>query len=259
MIKRINPPLKWAGGKRWLVPHIQKYFLPYINTHRLVEPFAGGLAVALGLAPKRALLNDINPHLINFYIHLQKGISLDSTFKNDSKLFYELRDEFNKTKIESKRAAQLFYYLNRTCFNGLCRFNNKGEFNVPFGRYKKIDFNKDLGKFKHYLKCWRFKCGGFEEIKIQKNDFLYVDPPYDVQFTQYSKDGFNWEDQKRLVRWLAKLKTPMIVSNQATTRILKLYKSADFRVTVLEAPRRISADGNRKPAQEMLAYKNITI
>ena len=137
----LRPPLKWAGGKRWQVPHLRPIWAAHAH-RRLVEPFCGGLAVALGLAPDRALLNDLNPHLIAFYTWLQRGLRVDLPMRNDEGLFYQHRDRFNRLLASGKggnrEAAALFYYLNRTGFNGLCRFNRTGEFNVPFGRYARI-------------------------------------------------------------------------------------------------------------------------
>jgi DNA adenine methylase Dam len=136
----LKPPLKWAGGKRWLVPHLLPFW--QANSHRrLVEPFVGGLAVTLGLQPHRALLNDINPHLISFYRWLQRGLHLTIEMRNDEALYYRQRARFNELITsglrQSEESAQLFYFLNRTSYNGLCRFNQrKGTFNVPFGRYK---------------------------------------------------------------------------------------------------------------------------
>ncbi len=132
----LKPPLKWAGGKRWLVPVLKEIWEPYSHC-RLVEPCVGGMAVTLGLKPQRALLNDINVHLINFFRWLQQGLHIDLPMENDSQCYYKYRFRFNELAalgdICSLEAAQLFYYLNRTGFNGLCRFNSKGEFNVPFG------------------------------------------------------------------------------------------------------------------------------
>ena len=139
----LKPPLKWAGGKRWLLPHIEPLWRPH-QERRYVEPFCGGLAVALGLQPRRTLLNDINPHLVNFYTQLQLGLAVTIPVRNDETLFYRHRKRFNQLVAEGKEktseAAQLFYYLNRTCFNGLCRFNRSGEYNVPFGKYRFSNF-----------------------------------------------------------------------------------------------------------------------
>src|ERR1041385_5252848 len=130
-----DPPLKWAGGKRWLVPHL----LPIWKDHshrRLVEPFCGGLAVTVSLLPERALLNDGNPHLINFYRWLARGLEVEIPMENKEAQFYIHRARFNELLRsghgQSAEAAALFYYLNRTGYNGLCRFNRSGEFNVPF-------------------------------------------------------------------------------------------------------------------------------
>src|SRR3984893_11959032 len=139
----LKPPLKWAGGKRWLLSHVEPLWRAH-QRRRYVEPFCGGLAMALGLEPQIALLNDINPHLINFYRQLQQGLQIDIETRNAEQLFYAQRHRFNQLIREQKsataEAAQLFYYLNRTCFNGLCRFNRGGEFNVSFGRHQTITY-----------------------------------------------------------------------------------------------------------------------
>ncbi len=185
----LNPPLKWAGGKRWLVPYLSKLWFPH-QSRRMVEPFVGGMAVTLGLTPHRALLNDTNPHLINFYRWLKIGLVAEIRMENDKDLFYHHRTRFNELVRsghgDSKESAQLFYYLNRTCFNGLCRFNSKGEFNVPFGKYATIGYTTDFTKYVGVLKLWELKHGDFEKIQIGPDDFIYADPPYDVQFTTYS-------------------------------------------------------------------------
>src|SRR5271154_6385849 len=141
-----KPPLKWAGGKRWLVPYLARLWRPHAS-QRLIEPLCGGLAVSLGLTPQQALINDINPHAINFYLWLKKGLCVTLKMQNEQTYFYTRRARFNQLirqgKADTKEVASLFYYLNRTCYNGLCRFNRKGEFNVPFGRYKNIAYKKD--------------------------------------------------------------------------------------------------------------------
>src|SRR6266851_1541038 len=202
-----RPPLKWAGGKRWLVPHLMRLWMPH-RARRLVEPLCGGLAVALGLMPARALLNDISPHTTNFYRHLKRGLCVTIPMRNESDLYYAHRERFNALiragATASEEAAALFYYLNRTGYNGLCRFNRKGEFN-------------------------------------------YADPPYDVEFTQYSKEQFGWAQQVRLAEWLAAHRGPVAVSNQATERIVRLYEGLGFEVERVSAPRRISCTGDRTP------------
>ncbi|GAB3583500.1 DNA adenine methylase [Hymenobacter daeguensis] len=219
------------------------------------------MGVALGLKPGQALLSDSNEHLINFYQWLQKGLVTSTDFYNEESAFYEARTQFNGLikvgEARSKKAAELFYYLNRTCFNGLCRFNSKNEFNVPFGRYKKINYTQDFSSYRLGLSKWQITCHDFEQTKVTDNDFLYVDPPYDTPFSQYGKEDFTWDDQVRLISWLNRQKVPMVITNQATARIMEAYQAAGFSITTLLAPRRIASSGNRTPALEMLATKNI--
>jgi DNA adenine methylase len=155
----LRPPLKWAGGKRWQVPYLRPLWERNIN-RRLVEPFCGGLAVTLGLSPQRALLNDINPHVINFYGWLQRGLRTSIVMTNNERRYYAHRERFNQLltdgKATSQEAAALFYYLNRTGYNGLCRFNRKGGFNVPFGRYARITYTRDFTPYRECLSDWDF-------------------------------------------------------------------------------------------------------
>lgn len=256
----LRPPLKWAGGKRWQVPHLRPLWEGQTQ-RRLVEPFCGGLAVALGLMPDRALLNDVNPHLINFYRWLQRGLVIESPMRNEEKLFYRQRARFNKLlvtgKADSREAAGLFYYLNRTGFNGLCRFNKSGEFNVPFGRYVRIGYTRDFSHYAEALRSWTFTVGDLEAVPLDRSDFVYADPPYDVEFTHYSKGGFDWADQERTAVWLSKHRGPVVLVNQATERIERLYRKLGYTVTFLDAPRRISCTGDRTPAREILGLRHL--
>jgi DNA adenine methylase len=256
----VRPPLKWAGGKRWQLPHLEPLWQPH-QARRLVEPFCGGLAVTTGLVPERALLNDVNPHVINFYHWLKRGLSISFEMKNEETHFYHARRRFNELLTsgqgDTSDAAGLFYYLNRTGYNGLCRFNSKGEFNVPFGRYTNIGYKADFTEYTQALTNWTFTNSDFEEIDLAKGDFIYADPPYDVEFTHYSKGGFGWDEQVRAAEWLSKHKGPVVLSNQATPRIVKLYRSLKFSLKFLDAPRRISCNGDRTPAPEVLAVRNL--
>lgn len=256
----LAPPLKWAGGKRWQLPHLKKYW-ERENHRRLVEPFCGGLAVTLGLCPQRALLNDINPHLINFYQWLKSGLRISIVMRYDDRLFYEYRSRFNQLletgKAGTKEAASLFYYLNRTGYNGLCRFNRGGQFNVPFGRYATVNYHCNFRSYKTLLKNWDFTTVAFDRVPVAPDDFIYADPPYDVEFTQYSKEGFGWDEQVRAAEWLAKHPGPVVLSNQATKRILTLYRKLGYKLVKLDAPRRISSNGDRRAAKEVLAIRNL--
>ena len=257
---RYRPPLKWAGGKRWQVP----YLLPLWNQHRqrrLVEPFCGALAVTWAMMPDRALVNDINPHVINFYRRLKDGLRISIRMENSERPYYAQRQRFNQLLVrgrgDSPTAVALFYYLNRTGYNGLCRFNRQGEFNVPFGRYSRISYTRDFLPYREPLAKWKFMSTDFEAVPLEPDDFVYADPPYDVEFTSYAKEGFTWDDQVRTAEWLAKHRGPVVLSNQATKRIVTLYKRLGFTLDFLRAPRMISCTGDRTPAREVLARKNL--
>ena len=255
----LRPPLKWAGGKRWLVPHLRPLWKPY-QDRRLVEPFCGGLAVTLGLRPGRALLNDINVHLINFFRWLQRGLHISLTMENDEELYYAHRDQFNmlvaEGRIDSQESAELFYYLNRTGYNGLCRFNQQGFFNVPFGKYRRST-TPGLLPYRKVFANWILHAATLGSC-VEPSDFVCADPPYDVEFTQYASAGFTWQDQVRLAQWLASHPGPVVLSNQATPRIIELYRDYGFRLRFLRGPRMISCSGDRTPALEVLAFRNLS-
>lgn len=259
----VRPLLKWPGGKRWLVPKLKELYDP---SWRLVDPFVGGASVPIGLNPKRCLVNDISPHVINLYWWLREGLDTEGDwfqpvpFKNDAETYYANRDRFNALirdgKEVTKEAALLFYYLNRTGFNGLCRFNSKGEYNVPFGKYAQINYLQDFDEYREYMD-WDLQHGDFSELELEPTDFIYADPPYDAGFTKYTQGDFTWEDQERLAKWLAAHPGPVVASNRATERIVALYKSLGFDLTEVMGPRRIAANGNRDKVPEMLATRNL--
>jgi DNA adenine methylase len=256
----LSPPLKWAGGKRWQLPYLFPLWQPHAH-RRLVEPFCGGLAVALGFRPDRALLNDANPHLINFYSWIKKGLAISIPMENDEKLFYRHRERFNDLiragKSQSKESAELFYFMNRTAYNGLCRFNSRGEFNAPFGQYKTIPYVKTFKAYRDAFADWDFAVGDFATIKLESDDFVYADPPYDVDFTAYSQGGFSWDDQERTAELLAKHRGPVVLVNQATPRIEQLYRKLGYSLHRHDAPRRISCTGDRSPVKEVFASRNL--
>lgn len=217
--------------------------------------------MALGLKPSNALLNDSNPHLVNFYKQVQSGLAVTIETDNAADQFYSHRERFNQLVTNGHsadaEAAQLFYYLNRTGYNGLCRFNRKGEFNVPFGRYKTITYRQDFYSYRSVFRKWTFRGGDLESVKLASGDFVYADPPYDVEFTTYSPGGFAWQDQVRTAELLAKHDGPVVLSNQATPRIVELYKQLGFKLQFLAGPRRISCTGDRSSAPEVLALNSL--
>ena len=261
-MQKLTSPLKWAGGKRWLVPSIWPVWARYQkNNNRLVEPFCGGISIALGLMPKEALLNDINPHLINFYNWVKEGLTISNNFENSSTAYYSYREEFNQLisngEDKSERAAELFFYLNKTCFNGLCRFNADGKFNVPFGKHENIKYNLDFSIYQKYFSQWDFSNESYKHLEFRKDDFIFADPPYDVEFRKYSKDGFEWEEQVHLAKLLSNHSGPVILCNHATDRIIALYKSLDYKLNYRQERIYIKANGDRTPANVIIATKNI--
>lgn len=260
-----QPFLKWLGGKRELVgSEIRPLYNKVKPIGRLVEPFCGSAAVALGLAPEHALLADINPHLINLFQAIQEGRFRQARYENTEADYYEARARFNdlieaglRTKTAKREAAAIFYYLNRHCFNGLIRFNAKGVFNAAYGKYKRA-WNEDPSCYRDTFTGWSFTNAGYQETLAQvlPTDFVYIDPPYDNTFSKYSKGGFDWEDQLDLAERAAALECPVVISNNGTPRIRRLYQRLGFRLKTVSVRRSISCDGNRDDALEIIATKN---
>ncbi len=265
----IRPFLKWPGGKFRLLDRI----LPHCSTvpARFVEVFAGSCAVYLNVPAKEALVNDVNPDLIALYSCLQKEGEAFARFmqgfftaENNSKENYlYLRSAFNAGRDARVRAA-IFLYLNRHGYNGLVRYNRKGLFNVPFGRYKTPAFPaKALDDFLDKLAVTktRFVCQDFRTVfaGLEKGDVVYCDPPYvplstTASFTTYSGTAFTAKDQEDLARLAEAAYTDrgatVLVSNHDTAHIRTLYKRA--HIIPFEVQRFISCK-ERKRAPELLA------
>jgi DNA adenine methylase len=177
----------------------------------------------------------------------------------DQRVYYENRSKFNalcaQREFWTREGALLFYYLNRCCYNGLCRFNRQGFFNSPFGRHKNVELRRDFHIYKDALAGWELYYGDFSTLPLQADDFVYADPPYDVEFTQFTPKDFTWHDQVRLATWLAAHPGPVVTSNSSTQRIIDLYRGVGFDVYTVYAPRAISCNGDRDPALEILAFK----
>jgi DNA adenine methylase len=259
--------LKWAGGKYRLLSRI----LPNLPAgNRLVEPFVGSGAVFLNTHYSSYLLNDLNSDLITLYNVLIKErtsfISYVQTFFNDKnnseKRYYQFREQFNSSTDPLERSA-LFIYLNRHGYNGLCRYNSKGEFNVPFGRYKKLNFPEEqLLAFAANSPKAKFINQSFEKVFAQtkKGDVIYCDPPYAPlseakHFTKYSAREFTHQDQEKLAHLAIEYSQkgiPVIISNHDTPFTRKIYHGAKFEKFSVQ--RVISCDSaNRTPAKELLA------
>ena len=212
--KLIAPFLKWVGGKRQLMPAI-KELIPK-NYTNYYEPFIGGGAVLFDLQPKNAVINDFNEELINVYQTIKENpeelISDLKTHKNESDYFYDLRAldrEDNFENLSNIKKASRVIYLNKTCYNGLYRVNNSGEFNSPFGRYKNPNIVNEttIRAVSKYLNTNKITIlnGDFEDALkgIKKGSFVYFDPPYhpvsaSSNFTGYVQGGFDMYEQVRL-------------------------------------------------------------
>lgn len=265
-----RPFLKWAGNKFRLLPHIRP-LLP--NGKKLIEPFAGSAAVFLNTEFKSYVLGDCNPDLINLYSILQKegDTFIDHAMRyfkpmyNKAEKYYELRDRFNCTNKKNEKAA-LFLYLNRHGYNGLCRYNSKHIYNVPFGRYEKPYFPlAEMQAFHQKAQHAEFICSDFIPImkSARKGDLVYCDPPYvplslSSNFTKYSGNDFNLEHQQLLAhtaRQLAARNIPVLLSNHDTEVTRKLYENTQ-RI-YFPVRRFISPIGNRRiEVKEVLALFN---
>lgn len=244
------------------------------KANRLIEPFVGGGSVFLNLDFEHYLLVDANPDLISFFNSLKyalpKYIKEASTYFqpdcNTETKYYEIRKAFNASTDAFTRSV-LFLYLNRHGYNGLCRYNKKGEYNVPFGRYKKPYFPAFELEHSHgRAQQGEFVSGDFSLAfaQAQKGDLVYCDPPYTpidktASFTAYSGNSFEYPDQLRLIDLALDAKArgvTTIISNHCLKETLAMYQRAD-KIVTFDVARTISCKGKiRKPCKELMAiYK----
>lgn len=262
--KLVRPFLKWAGGKRQLLPEIKKYVPKKYNTY--YEPFLGGGAILFNLQPKIATINDSNAELINCYEVIRD--SLDELIKdlkkheNEESYYYEMRelDRTNtyKDNYDKVKRASRILYLNKTCYNGLFRVNSQGQFNVPFGRYKNPNILDEavLRAVNKYLNNNQVKIfnADFEKaaLEAKKGDFVYFDPPYDpvsqtASFTGYDVNGFDKEEQKRLKSVFDDLTSrgcKALLSNAHTDFIVDLY--GNYKIEIISATRAINSNALKR-------------
>ena len=263
-----KPFLKWAGGKSKLVPTLSEYLG---IEGRLVEPFVGSGAVFMGTEFNDYLLCDTNPDLIGLFNNIKKNsteliIQVSEIFEgkyNTEEYFYALRSEFNELQSNDLRKSVLFIYLNKHAFNGLCRYNSKGFFNVPYGRYSSPTAPvKEIKMFS--LKCSfaEFICADFANTfeMLKEGDVVYCDPPYvplsaSSNFTAYSKGTFNDESQLLLAQLAEKAKVKkikVVISNHDTDFTRKIYAKAELHQ--LEVHRSISSKSStRGKVNELIA------
>lgn len=273
--KLVSPFVKWVGGKRQLMDSIMDVIPKNIKNYTYVEPFIGGGAVLFNIQPGNAIINDFNSELINVYNvvkeHLDELIIDLKKHKNESGYFYDIRkldrtEDFEKTgKIQ--RASRLIY-LNKTCYNGLYRVNNAGEFNSPFGRYKNPNIVNEpvLKAVSLYLNSNNIQISNedYEDILkgIDRNSFVYLDPPYhpiseSSNFTGYVQGGWNIFDQVRLREacdGLTKRGIKFLLSNSASGFIKEQYRN--YNISIVKATRAINVDAGKRGEIDEVLIRN---
>lgn len=265
------PIIKWVGGKRQLINQLIENMPKSFNKY--FEPFFGGGALFFELQPKNAYISDINSELINLYCVIRDNpndlIMELSKHEFSEEYFLKLRnldrsDQYHK--LTDIQKASRFIYLNKTCFNGLYRVNAKGEFNVPFGKYKnpKIFDEVNLLRCSNLLKKIEIRNESFEKIlnNVKKGDFVYFDPPYaplnkTSNFTSYTKDGFGVEMQIRLKEVCDELnqkKVFFMLSNSDTGLINELYEK--YNINKIFASRMVNSKAHLRGKISEVLVKN---
>lgn len=277
----VTPVLKWVGGKRQLLKEILPLIPNEISTY--YEPFVGGGAVLFSLQPKKALINDYNIELINVYKVITNNpndlikILEEHENKNNAEYFYKIR-QLDRTsdykKLSAVERAARIIYLNKTCYNGLYRVNQAGQFNSPYGKYRNPNivnsptikalnnyFNNNQititsGDYKDSLK----------KIRANTKAFVYLDPPYyplstSSSFTGYTDNGFNDKQQIELKNECDKLNNKgikFLLSNSSCDFIDELYKN-DYNIKIIKAKRVLNSDGNKRGEIDEVLISNYDI
>lgn len=269
---KMTPVLKWAGGKTQLLNPITERMPSTYN--RYFEPFIGGAAVLLSIAPSHAFINDINQQLVNLYCQLKENSSdiieivdkLDSR-PCDKEFYYSIREHYNQKISENSldaECAALMIWVNKHCFNGLYRVNGKGLFNVPYNNKvsgKSID-ESNIRSIAAYLQKSdvTISCLDFEDFckDVQENDFVYFDSPYipesdTANFTDYTKDGFTLTDHERLAelfKRLDKIGAKILLSNNDVPLVRSLYSG--YNIQSLDVKRLINRNAAKRTGKEVL-------
>jgi len=265
-----KPILKWAGGKRQLLPQIIDLFPSNYSELDYHEPFVGGGAVFFTIQPNRNTINDINHHLMNFYKTIrdkpEELIEEASKFKYEKETYYQLRERYNTEIISDLEKAALFLYFNKTGFNGLWRVNSKDRYNVPFGRYKNptIVPKERIRAASNVLSNIKILCNDFSYVldESKPGDLCYFDPPYEpvsetAYFTSYTPKGFGMDEQEKLSRVCQKLDEKgvhFVLSNSHVKQVVDLYDSnPNFRIKIVQARRNINSKASKRgPINEIL-------
>lgn len=271
----MKPVIKWVGGKQGNLQYIRKMLPPNFDPNKQMyyEPFLGGGAVLLDLNPVQAIVSDINPELINMYNQIKYRVEIviadlakfdtcHESHDDPKRFYYDIRNDFNKYLGDNiPTQAARFIYLNKHCFNGLYRVNSKGKFNVPFNG--KLTGNscdpEHLRKVSQQIQNVEFRCSDFERTLIDTlpGDFVFIDSPYapltPTSFTDYTKEGFSYEDHVRLSEVFKELSDSGVncmLTNHDTDLIRELYK--DYKIEVVEVRRSINRDGSNRKGKEVI-------
>ena len=268
----IAPFVKWAGGKRQLIPQIRERMPEKYNDY--YEPFVGGGAVIFDLLPANALINDINKALINTYrticnesdAFLKEVNRLDNDMWEDGKkYYYSIREHYNDKLMRSEydvELAALFVFINKHCFNGLYRVNGKGLFNVPYNNSRRVSVDENvIIATSEYLRGVTIIDGDFEQAckNAKKGDFVFIDSPYaplnPTSFESYTKEGFDIESHKRLAKLYDELTARgcyCMLTNHNTELINELYGNKDYKIDVVSVKRMINSNASNRVGEEVI-------
>lgn len=270
----IAPFVKWAGGKRQLIPQIRERMPAQFNNY--YEPFVGGGAVIFELLPENAVINDINRALINAYQmicdhpqeFLQEINRLDAEMWEDGKeYYYSLREHYNDKLMKEEfdvELAALFVFINKHCFNGLYRVNGKGLFNVPYNNSRRSSVDeKSIMEISEFLKDVTIISGDFEAAceGAGAGDFVFIDSPYaplnPTSFESYTKEGFDIESHRRLANLFDELTARgcyCMLTNHNTELINELYGNKGYTIDVVSVKRMINSDASNRVGEEVIIY-----
>jgi len=263
---KLQPILKWAGGKRWFVTNHSEHL--NIDFDRYIEPFAGSCAVYFHCQPDKAILADANPELINVYNTLRSDWKkvyaklVEHNRRHSKQYYYHIRASRPRTKHTQ---AARFIYLNRTCWNGLYRVNRNGQFNVPIGtKSSAILDTDDFESVHHLLQSADIRCADFREtiFEARRGDLLFVDPPYTVRhnlngFVKYNETLFSWADQVDLCAAVKAAKSrgaTLLMTNANHPSIKELYGD-EFEIDVVSRYSSISSSNQSRSSFEELIIR----
>ena len=228
--KHLKPLIKWSGGKSDEIKNFEKYFP--LNYERYIEPFVGGGSVYFYLNKENSVISDVHKELIDLYRNIGNGngkkiYEFMENNLNDEETYYKIRDEMEiRDDLDS---AKRFYYQRKTCFRGMMRYNKNGKFNIPFGKYKTINYNELINEnYEKLLNKTEILNEGFEFIFEKYNDennFMFLDPPYDSNFTDYGYCSFGKEEQIKLSNLFKNTKNKCLMIIGKTKLIEELYEN----------------------------------